>query len=76
MEEVKMKKKRFLFSILFLIFFLSLVFTEIEAGTPKLEISEMSWDWGRIPQNSVVSHSFWLKNVGTDTLRGMNASVG
>jgi hypothetical protein len=71
-----MKKNRFLLSILFLIFFSGLVFTRIEAGIPKLEISEMNWDWGRVPQSSVVSHSFWLKNVGTDTLRGLNVSVG
>ncbi len=71
-----MKKNRFLFPILLSILFSSLAFTNLEAGTPKLEISEMNWDWGRIPQNSVVSHSFWLKNVGTDTLRGMNVSVG
>ncbi|MFH0931047.1 MAG: hypothetical protein V1890_03810 [Candidatus Zixiibacteriota bacterium] len=71
-----MRKNRFLLSALFLIYLLIPVLSEVKAGSPKLNVSEKEWDWGRIPQNSVVSHSFWLKNVGTDTLRSMNVSVG
>ncbi len=71
-----MIKNKLLFKVLISICFLILVPSRIEAGAPRLEISEMGWEWGRIPQNSVASHSFWLKNVGTDTLRGLNVSVG
>ena len=47
----------------------------LRAGLPQLELSELSWDWGRVPQNSFVYHKFWLKNMGTDTLRGLSVRV-
>jgi hypothetical protein len=68
-----MKKSRFLGLSFILVFLLLPVFSV--AGVPKLEISELSWDWGRVPQNSFIYHKFWLKNVGTDTLRGLNVRV-
>ncbi|MDH4221946.1 MAG: DUF1573 domain-containing protein [candidate division Zixibacteria bacterium] len=68
-----MKKNRFLSSVLFLILLLLPVY--LQAGTPKLELSETSWDWGRVPQNAFLYHKFWLKNTGTDTLRGLSVSV-
>jgi len=46
-----------------------------QAGTPKIEFSERNWDFGRTPQQSTVSHIFWIKNVGTDTLKGISARV-
>lgn len=68
-----MQKSRFL-GLSFILFFLLLPLLSV-AGTPKLEISELSWDWGRVPPNSFIYHKFWLKNVGTDTLRGLNVRV-
>lgn len=38
-------------------------------GRGKAHFSETTWDFGRIPANSTVSHVFWIKNVGTDTLK-------
>ncbi|MCJ7458879.1 MAG: DUF1573 domain-containing protein [candidate division Zixibacteria bacterium] len=70
-----MRKERFLLTAIFLILVLALAQTGLEAGKAKLQISETTWDWGRSPQNAVLSHSFWLKNVGTDTLRALNVSV-
>jgi len=70
-----MGKSRILVLSLFLIYLLLPVFSELKAGGPKLEFSETSWDWGRVPQNSFVYHKFWLKNVGTDTLRGLKVRV-
>ncbi|MCJ7458882.1 MAG: DUF1573 domain-containing protein [candidate division Zixibacteria bacterium] len=46
-----------------------------QAGTPRIEFSERVWDFGRVPQQSTVSHTFWIKNVGTDTLKGISARV-
>ena len=70
-----MRRERFLLIPVFLIVVFALTQTGLQAGKAKLQISETSWDWGRAPQNSVLSHSFWLKNVGTDTLRALNVSV-
>jgi hypothetical protein len=30
---------------------------------------ETTWDFGKVPQGSVVSHSYQIKNIGTDTLK-------
>lgn len=38
--------------------------------------SETTWDFGKIPANSFVSHSFWIKNVGTDTLKILKVRPG
>jgi len=70
-----MRKERFLLILVFLVLVFALTQTGLQAGKAKLQISETSWDFGRSPQNSVLSHSFWLKNVGTDTLRALNVSV-
>lgn len=36
---------------------------------PQLTISENKYDFGSIPQHVSVSHTFWLKSTGSDTLR-------
>lgn len=36
---------------------------------PKMRISEMSYDFGTIPQQARVAHTFWIKSVGSDTLK-------
>jgi hypothetical protein len=36
---------------------------------PKLEVPETVFDYGYTTQASKISHVFWLKNSGTDTLR-------
>ena len=37
-------------------------------GAPLLDIPEKEFDFGYCPQNSKVSHVFWLHNKGDDTL--------
>jgi hypothetical protein len=52
---------------------------EISATTiegPKAHFSETMWDFGKIPANSVVSHAYWIKNVGTDTLKILKVRPG
>lgn len=70
-----MRKSRILFLGLLLIYFLFPLSSDLNAGSPKLVLSEKDWDWGRVPQNSLVYHKFWLKNVGTDTLRDLKVRV-
>jgi len=70
-----MRRERFLLIPVFLIVVFALTQTGLQAGKAKLQISETTWDWGRSPQNAMLSHSFWLKNVGTDTLRALNVTV-
>ncbi len=43
---------------------------------PKVEIPVRHWDFGKVPQNSTVSHEYWIKNVGDETLRIINVKPG
>jgi len=70
-----MRKERFLFILLCLILIFAFTQAGLQAGKGRLQVSETSWDWGRAPQNASLSHSFWLKNVGTDTLKGIAVTV-
>ena len=38
------------------------------AAAPRLEIPESEFNFGYVPQNSKVSHTFWLYNHGDDSL--------
>ncbi len=70
-----MRKSSFALAAMLLVIVFILAAPELQAGKGKLQVSETAWDWGRAPQNSVLSHSFWIKNVGTDTLRSLNVTV-
>ena len=37
-------------------------------AAPKISIPETSFNFGKAPQRAAVSHTFWIKSVGTDTL--------
>ena len=45
------------------------------AGTPpaaslaRLEVRETAFNFGYVPQGYSISHTFWLRNAGSDTLR-------
>ncbi len=39
------------------------------ANQPRLEVPEVSFNFGYVPQGSSLAHTFWLRNVGGDTLR-------
>ena len=39
-----------------------------EAGKAKIEVPETSFDFGYVPQGVKISHVYWIKNVGSDTL--------
>lgn len=42
----------------------------------KMELSDDVFDFGFLPKQSKVSHTFWLKNVGLDTLEIINIKPG
>lgn len=35
----------------------------------RIQVSAEEFDFGRVPQGASISHVFWLKNIGEDTLR-------
>ncbi len=54
----------YVFSIL-----LVLLVASSASAQPKLEIASKKFDFGMMPDQSTVKHSFWFKSVGTDTVR-------
>jgi len=44
-------------------------FTAVAEAGPQLQVKEATFDFGRVPQNRILKHDFWLKSVGDDTLR-------
>ncbi len=43
--------------------------TATVANQPRLEVPEVSFNFGYVPQGASIAHTFWLRNVGGDTLR-------
>ena len=39
-----------------------------EAKLPRIQVAETEFDFGRVAQGASISHIFWMKNVGADTL--------
>jgi len=45
-------------------------------AAPRLTITDDSFDFGYAPQNSKVSHVFWLRSTGDDTLKILKVTPG
>ena len=45
-------------------------------GEPKLAIPSNRFEFGSVPQNSTVTHFFWFKSIGTDTVRIREIKTG
>ena len=43
---------------------------------PELQIPETTFNFGRVPQRVIVTHGFWLKSVGGDTVRITSINTG
>ncbi len=43
---------------------------------PKLTIPDSIFDFGFVPQNSGISHVFWLHSTGTETLKILSVKPG
>ncbi len=52
------------------------VLTSLTMALPKMFISHDIFDFGYVPQNSKVSHVFWLKSVGEDSLKVLKVTPG
>lgn len=75
--RVIMRKIANLVPFLTLIFLLSSASGEKKtAQGPKIFLPEEEWDFGYIPQGSVVSHFFKIKNIGDDTLQIVKVRPG
>lgn len=46
------------------------------AAAPVMTLSETSFEFGYAPQNSKISHVFWLKSVGDDSLKILQVKPG
>ena len=68
-------KKAFLFVLFLLVWELMTVY-DVQAGAPKIQIPQASWDFGYVPAGGVVSHSYLVKNMGNDVLRIQNIKPG
>jgi len=47
-----------------------------EAKMPRIQVDVTEFDFGRVAQGASISHVFWLKNVGADTLRIQDVKPG
>ena len=45
-------------------------------AAPRMEIPETVFDFGYVPQHAKVSHDFWLKSIGDDTLKILKVVPG
>ncbi|MEZ5359189.1 MAG: hypothetical protein R3F48_10215 [Candidatus Zixiibacteriota bacterium] len=59
-----------------LIVVLALLLTSQAMAVPKLLIEDDTFDFGFVPQDSKVSHVFWLKSVGDDSLKILKVRPG
>ena len=58
-----------------LVVLLCLIAATISAA-PRLIIEESSFDFGYVPQKAKVSHVFWLKSAGDDSLKILKVTPG
>jgi len=45
-------------------------------AAPRLKIDAGEFNFGYVPQNSKISHVFWLKSAGDDTLKILKVVPG
>jgi hypothetical protein len=43
---------------------------------PQISIPEKHWDYGFVPQNAAITHTYLIKNIGDDTLRITDVKPG
>lgn len=66
---------RFVPSILLILLLLAMGSAKLSAA-PRLSIAETSFDFGFSPQNAKLSHVFWLKAEGADSLKILKVVPG
>ena len=45
-------------------------------AAPRMTLPETSFNFGYVPQNSTISHVFWVHSSGDDTLKILKVSPG
>jgi hypothetical protein len=48
----------------------------VSLAGPKIMVPETHWDFGIVPQNAMLTHDYWIKNIGDDTLRIIDVKPG
>ena len=43
---------------------------------PKIVVPVQKWDFGYVPQQSTLTHDYWIRNAGSDTLRIVQVKPG
>ena len=59
-----------------LILALVILLSSMAVSSPKMFLPEDQFDFGFVPQNSKISHVFWIKSVGDDSLKILNINPG
>lgn len=52
------------------------ILSSLAMALPKMYLSQDQFNFGYIPQNSKVSHVFWIKSVGEDSLKILKVVPG
>jgi hypothetical protein len=48
----------------------------VSMAAPVLSMPETHWDYGIVPQQSVLTHDYWIRNTGDDTLKIIEVKPG
>ena len=59
-----------------LILVLGILAAQVQGAGPRLVLVESEFDFGFVPQNSKISHIFWLKSAGDDSLKILKVVPG
>jgi len=59
-----------------LFFAIIMGFASLAFADPKILVPEKSWNFGHVPQQGTFAHDYWVKNVGTDTLKIIKVKPG
>jgi hypothetical protein len=43
---------------------------------PVISMPEVHWDYGNVVQHSVLTHDYWIRNTGDDTLKIISVKPG
>jgi hypothetical protein len=63
--------KKFLAAFVFLGFL-----PAISLAGPQMSVPVTHWDYGNVPQNSILTHDYWIRNIGNDTLKILDVKPG
>ncbi len=61
---------------LLLVTFIVMGLASIAVAGPKISVPQTHWNLGKVPQNCSVNHTYWIKNIGDDTLKNISVKPG